>query len=143
MSPRQWLSWALARIRSDFRANADGRAEELPREGAGQQQFYLLVPFARKPWLEGLSLEFPPLSLGSDWGKALGGRYPLKAVQGQSPGERQQELSALAPSVWDPQRRAEIAPPGRTSQPTLLQQILGFEGNKYTQYISVKMTTFF
>lgn len=39
--------------------------------------------------------------------------------------------------------RAKMASLGRTSQPTLLQQILGFEGNKYNPYISAKVIAFF
>lgn len=58
MSPRQWLSRALARVGSDLRASADGGVKELPREGAGQQQLSLLAPFALEPWLEGLSFDF-------------------------------------------------------------------------------------
>lgn len=38
---------------------------------------------------------------------------------------------------------AKMASLGRTSQPTLLQQILGFEGNKYNPYISAKVIAFF
>lgn len=86
MSPRRWLSWALARVGSDLGASADGGVKELPREGAGQRQLSLLVPFAREPWLEGLSFEFSLWSLGSDCRKAFGERYPHKDVlaQGQS-----------------------------------------------------------
>lgn len=33
--------------------------------------------------------------------------------------------------------------PGKHKPASLLQQILGFEGNKYTQYISAKVVAFF
>lgn len=88
------------RSESKCRWGCEGASKGRPR----QQQITLLVPSARESWLEGLSFEFSLLSLCSDWRKALGERYPDKAVQGQSPCERKQELSVLAPSVWEPQQ---------------------------------------